>query len=256
MIKDYLQNAAARGKMSHAYIIEGDSADLRKQAAEDFIRILMAKDEHATAQIEAGTHPDIVWVTHEKPLTISVKEIRDQLCDTMAVRPFEGGWKLYIIEDAELMPPGAQNALLKTVEEPPEYGCILLMTKNQEMLLETIRSRCITLKCDRDLKAASFERQDLLEDLDFDIASHRQHIDSVRASEITAEVLAEGPEGPQEFLNAFRARLRDLAAEHAGSDSFDMARVNAAMDLIDRAETRLKFNVNSQLTIEMMLMEI
>ena len=189
-------------------------------------------------------------------MTISVKEIREQLCDTMAVKPFEGGWKLYIIDDAELMPPGAQNALLKTVEEPPEYGCILLMTKNQEMLLETIRSRCITLKCDRPAEEESFERSDLLEDLDFSLSSHRQHMDAVRASEIAAAVLEEGPAGAQNFLNALRARLRDLAASHAGEESFDMARVNAAMDKADRAETRLKFNVNSQLTIEMMLMEI
>ena len=256
MIKEYLHKANARGKLSHAYIIEGDTSELRRKAAEDFIQVLMGGNEHAEAQIAAGTHPDILWITHEKPMTISVKEIREQLCDTMTVRPFEGGWKLYIIDDAELMPPGAQNALLKTVEEPPEYGCILLMTRNQEMLLETIRSRCITLKCDRPAEEESFERSDLLEDLDFSLSSHRQHIDAVRASEIAAAVLAEGPAGAQNFLNALRARLRDLAASHAGEESFDMARVNSAMDKADRAETRLKFNVNSQLTIEMMLMEI
>lgn len=256
MIKEYLHKANARGKLSHAYIIEGDTSELRRKAAEDFIQVLMGGSEHAEAQIAAGTHPDIIWITHEKPMTISVKEIREQLCDTMTVRPFEGGWKLYIIDDAELMPPGAQNALLKTVEEPPEYGCILLMTKNQEMLLETIRSRCITLKCDRPAEEESFERSDLLEDLDFSLSSHRQHMDAVRASEIAAAVLEEGPAGAQNFLNALRARLRDLAVVHAGEESFDMARVNAAMDKADRAETRLKFNVNSQLTIEMMLMEI
>ena len=256
MIKEYLHKANARGKLSHAYIIEGDTSELRRKAAENFIQVLMGGSEHAEAQIAAGTHPDIIWITHEKPMTISVKEIREQLCDTMTVRPFEGGWKLYIIDDAELMPPGAQNALLKTVEEPPEYGCILLMTKNQEMLLETIRSRCITLKCDRPAEEESFGRSDLLEDLDFSLSSHRQHMDAVRASEIAAAVLEEGPAGAQNFLNALRARLRDLAVVHAGEESFDMARVNSAMDKADRAETRLKFNVNSQLTIEMMLMEI
>ena len=257
MIKDYLHKACARGKLSHAYIIEGDKPEHRREAAEDFIQVLMGGNEHADAQIAAGTHPDIIWVTHEKPMTISVKEIREQVCDTMTVRPFEGGWKLYIIDDAQLMPSGAQNALLKTVEEPPEYGCIILMTKNREMLLETIRSRCISLKCDSPAEEPETSgRPALLDDLDFNLSSRRQHLDAARASEITAEALAEGPEGAQNFLNSLRAGLRDLAVQHAGEESFDMTRINAAIDLADKAETRLKFNVNTQLTIEMMLMEI
>lgn len=256
MIRDYLENAAVRSRLSHAYIIEGDTSELRRKAADDFIRVLMGRDEHALAQIEAGTHPDIIWVIHEKPMTISVREVREQICDTIGVRPFEDGWKLYIMDEAELMPPGAQNALLKTVEEPPEYGCILLMTKNQEMLLDTIRSRCVTLKCDDDPEPEEFSKPELADDLNFDISAGREHMDSVRAAGIAEEVLAGGAGEAQKFLDFLRKRIRDMMADRSGSGTFDMTRAYRAIELIDRAENRIRFNVNAELTIEMMLMEI
>ena len=256
MIKEYLENAVMRSKLSHAYIIEGESSEMRQRAADDFIRILMGKDEHAMAQIKAGTHPDIIRVEHEKPLTISVREVREQICDTMGVRPFEGGRKLYIVGDAELMPPGAQNALLKTVEEPPEYGVILLMTSNQEMLLDTIRSRCITLKCDSEDEAGEFFKPELADDITFDVASRREHMDATRAAEMTGEILAGGPEQVQRFPGFLRAKICEMMRSGSGSETFDMTRAYRALKLIDEAETRIKFNVNTELTIQMMLMEI
>lgn len=256
MIKEYLENAVVRSKMSHAYIIEGKSPELRQKAADEFIRVLMGRDEHAMAQIKAGSHPDIIRVEHEKPLTISVREVREQICDTMGIRPFEGGWKLYIMDEAELMPPGAQNALLKTIEEPSEYGCMILMTSNQEMLLDTIRSRCITLKCDHEEEPEEFFRPELAADITFDTASRREHIDAARAAEITGEVLAEGPGQLQKFTGFLRERICELMKAGSGSDAFDMTRAYRALELIDEAETRIKFNVNAELTIQMMLMEI
>ncbi|MDO4938917.1 MAG: hypothetical protein Q4E54_03045 [Lachnospiraceae bacterium] len=256
MIDNYLENAADSHRLSHAYIIEGASADIRKKAAGDFIGILMGDEQHVQAQISAGTHPDIIWVTHEKPMTISVREVREQICDTISVRPFEGGRKVYVMDDAQLMPPGAQNALLKTLEEPPEYAVILLMTDNQATLLDTIRSRCIVLKCDNVTDAEESDKADLLEGFTFDISQKRNHCGAARANEITAEVLSDGPKGAQQFLDLMRKHIKELMVLHNTSEAFDTTRAVRALELIDEAETRLKFNVNSELTIEMMLMEI
>ena len=256
MIKDYLENAVDSRKLSHAYIIEGDTSEIRTEAARDFISAVMDKDEHVLAQINAGTHPDIVWVTHEKPMTISVREVREQVCDTVAVRPFENGRKIYVMDDAQLMPPGAQNALLKTLEEPPEYALILLMTDNQETLLDTIRSRCITLKCDDEIEPEEYRDSGLLDDFTFDISQKRDYCDAARANEIAAEVLSEGPGAGQKFLDRMRKHIKELMESGSGSGTFDMTRALKALELIDEAELRLKFNVNSELTIEMMLMEI
>ena len=86
-----------------------------------------------------------VW-THEKPNTISVDDIRVQVNDDIAIRPYSSKYKVYIIADADVMTVQAQNALLKTIEEPPAYAVIMLLTENAEVLLPTIRSRCVMMK--------------------------------------------------------------------------------------------------------------
>ena len=73
-------------------------------------------------------------------------DIREQVNDTVMVKPYQGPYKVYIIDHAELMTPQAQNALLKTLEEPPEYVVFFLLTENAEALLPTITSRCVMLK--------------------------------------------------------------------------------------------------------------
>jgi DNA polymerase-3 subunit delta' len=84
-------------------------------------------------------------VRHEKPGSISIDEIRDQVIHDVAIKPYCSQYKIYIIPDAEMMTPQAQNALLKTIEEPPEYAVIMILTSNAESLLPTIRSRCVRL---------------------------------------------------------------------------------------------------------------
>ena len=101
---------------------------------------------HSCRQAEGGNHPDIIWVAHEKPNTISVEEIRTQLNNDIVIRPYSSKYKIYIVPHADKMSVQAQNALLKTIEEPPEYAVIILLTENAEILLPTIRSRCVILK--------------------------------------------------------------------------------------------------------------
>ena len=84
-------------------------------------------------------------MSHEKPSSIGVEDIRSQLAGDIQIRPYNGNYKIYIIPDAEKMTVQAQNAILKTIEEPPEYAVIILLTANEQALLETIRSRCVIL---------------------------------------------------------------------------------------------------------------
>ena len=101
---------------------------------------------HSCRQADSGNHPDIIRVTHEKPNTISVADIREQVNNTIMIKPYQGPYKIYIIDHADLMTVQAQNALLKTIEEPPAYAVILLLTENADILLPTINSRCVMLK--------------------------------------------------------------------------------------------------------------
>ena len=88
----------------------------------------------------------MIWVTHEKLNSIGVDDIREQINDTIQIKPYSSAYKIYLVDEAEKMTVQAQNALLKTIEEPPAYAIIILMTTNEETFLPTILSRCIKLK--------------------------------------------------------------------------------------------------------------
>lgn len=153
-IVEHLQNAIRMKKISHAYILDGEEGAGKNILAAAFAQTLQCeKGEaepcgqcHSCRQSESGNQPDIIRVTHEKPGSIGVEEIRAQLCSDIQVRPYSSPYKIYIVDEAEKMTVQAQNALLKTIEEPPAYGVILLLTTNADAFLPTILSRCVTLK--------------------------------------------------------------------------------------------------------------
>lgn len=152
-IKEHLQNALSSGKVSHAYIINGEKSSGKEFIAKVFAQALQceARDVEACHQCRSckqalsDNHPDIIRVTHEKPNTISVDDIRTQVNNDVAIKPYSSDYKVYIINEAEKMTPQAQNAILKTLEEPPEYAVIILLVNNLNTLLPTILSRCVVL---------------------------------------------------------------------------------------------------------------
>lgn len=101
---------------------------------------------HSCKQMLSDNHPDVIHVTHEKPGSIGVDDIRKQINDTIMIKPYSSYYKIYMVDEAEKMTVQAQNALLKTIEEPPSYAVIILMTTNPDAFLPTILSRCIQLK--------------------------------------------------------------------------------------------------------------
>lgn len=153
-IKEHLQKAIDGGKVSHAYILTGEAGMGRKSLANAFAMTLLCekgKNEpcmecHACKQVLSHNHPDLIYVKHEKPASIGVDDIREQINDTIMIRPYSSYYKIYIVDEAEKMTVQAQNALLKTIEEPPAYAVILLLTTNQDAFLPTILSRCVQLK--------------------------------------------------------------------------------------------------------------
>ena len=150
----YIGNAIREDQVSHAYIMNGARGSGKKLLANLFATTLLCEkggpdpcnECHSCKQAESGNHPDIIRVTHEKPNSISVDDIREQINNTIMIKPYQGPYKIYIIDHADIMTPQAQNALLKTIEEPPKYAVIMLLTENAETLLPTITSRCVMLK--------------------------------------------------------------------------------------------------------------
>ena len=152
-IKEHLQNALSTGKISHAYIINGEKSSGKEFIAKIFAMALQCEREgvepcnecRSCKQALSKNQPDIIYVSHEKPNTISVDDIRAQVNNDVAIKPYSSKYKVYIINEAEKMTPQAQNAILKTLEEPPAYAVIMLLVSNMNSLLPTILSRCVTL---------------------------------------------------------------------------------------------------------------
>lgn len=153
-IIQYIQNAVSQDKVSHAYILNGERGSGKKMLADLFAMTLQCEEHtpnpcgecHSCKQAKSGNHPDIIHVKHEKTNTISVDDIRTQVNNDIVIKPYSSPYKIYIIPEADLLSVQAQNALLKTIEEPPAYAVIFLLTENAESLLPTIMSRCVMLK--------------------------------------------------------------------------------------------------------------
>lgn len=153
-IKKHLQTAIKTGNLSHAYIINGEYGSGRQTIASALAKTIQCQSKTddtdacgvctSCKQAESHNHPDIKYITHDKT-SISVNDIREQLNNDISIIPYSSEYKIYIIPDANKMTEQAQNALLKTIEEPPVYAIIILLTENCDSLLPTIRSRCVTL---------------------------------------------------------------------------------------------------------------
>ena len=172
----HFRSSIEQDKISHAYIISGEVDSGKKMLANAFAATLQCEKGEtepcgtckSCIKMASGNHPDIITVSHEKPGIISVDEVRTQVVDSIATKPYESRYKIYIIPDAQLMNPQAQNAILKTIEEPPEYGIILLLTSNLNKMLETVISRCMVLNTkpvrERDMLEYLMKKMNLTED--------------------------------------------------------------------------------------------
>ncbi len=165
-IIEHLQNAIEADKVSHAYILNGPDKAGKMMIAKAFAQTLQCEkggiepcmECHSCKQAMSGNQPDIIYVSHEKPNTISVDDIRTQINNDIVVKPYSSKRKIYIVDEAEKMNQQAQNALLKTIEEPPAYAVLLLLTTNADTFLPTILSRCVrlNLKAVRDEEIKDF----------------------------------------------------------------------------------------------------
>ncbi len=136
-VKKRLKNLIESDRMSNAYIFSGPSGVGKFLVAKEFSRQLLG--------ISPDNSPDFKLIEAKKnESSIKIDKIRNLKAD-ISIKP-NGKYKIYIIDEAEKMTDQAQNALLKTLEEPSSYGIIILVTKNEQALLETIRSRCLDVR--------------------------------------------------------------------------------------------------------------
>jgi DNA polymerase III subunit delta' len=140
-------SAALATHPSHAYLFRGPRGAGKSAVARAFAAEILATDAanpddaRRRALINPSPHPDLVWLT-PRGAQHMVEEVRERVIRAASYRPFEGEKRVFVVEAAEAMRDESQNALLKTLEEPPAYVHLILLTSEPSALLETIASRC------------------------------------------------------------------------------------------------------------------
>ena len=152
--KDYFIKALTKDHLSHSYIFEGPYGVGKKTFARKLAKAILceSRDEDKACDrcqschmVEAGTHPDIIIIEKDTKVT-KVDNIRENIVREMEIKPYQSNHKIIIVNAADTINIQGQNAMLKTIEEPPKYGIVILVCENLASMLPTIKSRCITVR--------------------------------------------------------------------------------------------------------------
>jgi DNA polymerase III subunit delta' len=139
--------AAALASPSHAYLFTGPAGSGKRDAARVFVAELLAGgttdpgSARRRAMADPSPHPDLAWLRPPGAQHL-VDEVRERVIEAAPYRPFEGERRAFVIEEADAMAEESQNALLKTLEEPPPFAHLVLISSQPTALLDTVRSRC------------------------------------------------------------------------------------------------------------------
>lgn len=173
-VVELLKRALANQRVSHAYLFVGPKGVGKETTALQFARALncLERADDACGECRScrkylsGNHPDFKMI---RPVenSISIDQIRELQKD-IVYKPYESGWKIYLIDDADLMTLEAANSLLKTLEEPPQYAVIIIVSARKEGILPTILSRCQVIQFHKlsreEVKSFLLSRPEILTD--------------------------------------------------------------------------------------------
>ena len=150
-IKLQLKQAVDMNKTSHSYLFLGISGIGKKMIAKEFAKMILCENEYkycnhckSCIEFDSNNNPDFQFIQPDG-LSLKIDQIR-QIQKKILEAPIISKNKVYIIDDADLMTTEAQNCLLKTLEEPPEFVTIILIGSKESSFLNTIKSRCTIIK--------------------------------------------------------------------------------------------------------------
>ena len=149
-VKEYLEKIVNSNNVLHSYLFLGTEGIGKKEIAKEFAKKILCstKEEGCTCKsclcFDSNNHPDLYVIDYDNQ-SIKIDEIRT-LTEKVIEKPIISEKKVYNINNAETMTKEAQNCLLKTLEEPPEFVVIILISSNDNLILNTIKSRCMTIK--------------------------------------------------------------------------------------------------------------
>lgn len=150
-IKEVLANSVKNNKISHSYLFVGTEGIGKKLIAKEFAKMILCIDDNekycnkckSCIEFDTNNNPDFKIIEPDGA-SLKIEQIRE-FQSKVAEKPIISKRKVYIINDSDKMTKEAQNCLLKTLEEPPEYVTIILIGSNENKFLSTIKSRCMIL---------------------------------------------------------------------------------------------------------------
>ena len=277
-VKNFLEKALKENHISHSYLFVGIEGIGKTLFAQEFAKKLLCidKEENETClsciKFKSGNHPDFKQIQPEGG-SIKIDQIRGLQEDILA-KPIASQRKVYLIIDSELMTKEAQNCLLKTLEEPPEYASIILTTSNESKLLTTVKSRCVHIyfenienqdiikfvkentSLDIDEKLISMsegsigkaillqEKKDLYKDV-LTLLNNMENKDLIDILN-NAEVLYKQKDDIQEILNYINVYLYN---------SKELRKINC-IKYVEETKKRLLANSNYDMCIDFLLMKM
>lgn len=148
-IKNLLKNSIETNNLLHSYLFVGIDGIGKSLFAKEFAHMILCSSDKekpcmtckSCLEFQGESHPDFLQIEPEDGKAIKIEQIR-YLQEKIAEKPVTSEKKVYIIQDSDKMTREAANSLLKTLEEPPSYAVLILITANESKLLATIKSRC------------------------------------------------------------------------------------------------------------------
>ena len=250
--------------LSHAYIIAA-RPDAGFEKAMRLAQTMLCSGAEGTRpcglcrdcrKVAAGIHPDILVTERQKDekgkdkREIYVDQVRDIIASA-PILPNEAEKKVYIIRDAGSMNAAAQNALLKILEEPPAFDAFLLIADHAGLLLETVRSRCVTLRENGEAEEPGAEAAALAEEYLAAAASG----DRLRLIVFANEHGELAGADVQAFVCAAKLRLTDALCGRADSRGLSRKDLLRLTQLMDRAEEYCRFHVGTRHVLGMLAAE-
>ena len=266
-LNDNLMNSLLRQAkeehVSHAYLLSGEDPDALLQIAQRFAKAL------------TDSPADILYPEHEKPHVFAVDDVRNEINASVHIKPYGSRHKVYIVRDAALMNVQAQNALLKTLEEPPAYVVMILLSENSEVFLQTILSRCVKLR-------VYGEKQKDAEGLEEEVSVQEQvRVFLMQADRKDERVMlslidyiVKEKTYQEEALEYLRLSFRDVLLYKSTPDlkllrlpeniaitknlasRMRFSGIDRVLKAIDQTKVRLDANVKSDLSFELLLLAI
>ena len=251
--------------LSHAYLLIAEP-EAGYAAARDLAQAMLceapAADGRACGRCrhcqkaEKGIHPDILTVDRladdkGKPKReIYVDQIRDIVADAY-ILPNEAERKVYILRSADAMNAAAQNALLKILEEPPRFVSFILVAASAIPLLETVRSRCVTLHRTGEDATPTAEARELAERY-IDYAAAGARISLLSFANANGDL---GNREMTDFVAAVRSMLTDMLCKRLPDRKMPRAKLLRLVELMDTAEEYLRFNVSTKHVLGLLAVE-